>query len=247
MPNIQEIKKCAVTFECNRLKQAVRNLQIINKTNMKCLIRLKSFLFSGMKKSLLLVVAWPFLLVSCKKNNVPPQHSNKQLFPLTKGNQWVYVDSFFDVDGAYTGIDTFHLQTTVTVVHNNQSYTPISDQYEQAVFTVRSNDSSVFLWKPPGEVLLFNVSLPATVPYINNSYFGDTLNSIIYTNKISTMGYPSYHIVVTQDDGLWYHYVQDEYFFSIGIGIIKGITRWKNNNNEVYTSDSYRLIYYYVQ
>ncbi len=193
------------------------------------------------------MVAWLLFLVSCKKNNVSPQPVNKQLFPLTKGNQWVYIDSFFDADGAYNGFDTFQLKTAADVVHNNQSYTPISDQYEQAVFTVRSNDSSVFLWKPAGEVLLFNLSLPATVPYINNSYFGDTLASKIYTRKMSTMGYPSYQIIVTQDDGLWYHYVQDIYFFSVGIGIIKGITRWKNYYNEVYTSDSYRLIYYYVQ
>ena len=200
-----------------------------------------------MKKNLLLVIAWPLFLASCKKNNVSPQPVNTQLFPLTAGNQWVYVDSFFDVDGTYAGIDTFHLQPAANVVHNNQSYTPISDQYEQAVFTVRSNDSSVFLWKPSGEVLMFSLALPATVPYMNNSYFGDTLTSKIFTRKISTMGYPSYQIIVTQDDGLWYHYVQDEYFFSIRIGIIKGITKWKNSNHEIYISDSYRLIYYYVQ
>ncbi|MDQ2753430.1 MAG: hypothetical protein M3R72_10455, partial [Bacteroidota bacterium] len=108
-----------------------------------------------MKRKLLFVVLFLPFFISCKKNNASPAHINSQLFPLTNGNQWVYVDSFFDVDGAYKGLDTFRLKTAVPVVHNNHSYTPISDQYDEPVFTVRSNDSTVFMWKSSGEALLF--------------------------------------------------------------------------------------------
>ncbi len=207
----------------------------------------KTFLFSGMKKKALFVIVCSLSFVACKKNNSMPPYHNSQLFPLTSGNEWVYADSFFDVTGTYSGLDTFHLKSAATLVHNNHIYTPITDQFDEAVFTVRSDDSSVFVWKPAGEALMFSLPLPATVPYMNNSYSGDTLNSKIYTDKIKTIGYPSYRIVIKQDDGLWYHYVQDEYFFSIGIGIIKGNTKWKNNNGDVYTSDSYTLTYYYVK
>lgn len=175
-----------------------------------------------------------------------PQRNNLPVFPLTATNQWVYIDSFFDADGNYYGYDTFVLKPAKSIAQDNHIYTPLTDQYDEAIFTVRYEDSSVYILEPPGEALLFNLPMPANQSYISNSYYSDSLNSIIYTSKLKTMGYPSYKIVVTQDDGVWSDYKSEELYFSVGIGIIQGQTKRKNSDGDFYTSDSYRLFYYFV-
>ncbi len=151
--------------------------------------------------------------------------------------------SFFDFYGDFYGCDTFNLRATDTVSYNNIDYTVIADQFGDHIFTVRSDDSSAYILEPKGEALLLNLPMPATSePYINNSSINDTLNSKIYTTIITTTNYPSYKILITQDDGIWSDYKQEELYFSVGIGIIKGYIRWKNANGIVFTSDSYVLL-----
>ena len=195
-----------------------------------------------MGKKIRLVFACLLLFTACKKSNSVPEHQGStQMFPLTADNRWVYIDSFFDSDGSYYGQDTFRLKPAKTIIQNNHTYTPLTDQFDEAIFTLRSDDSSVFILEPPGEALMFAWPIPSSEPYISNNYFGDSLNSTIYTGKLRTLGYPSYRIVVTQDNGSWNDYKSEEFYFSVGMGIIKGDTKWKNSNGDLYTSDSYWL------
>lgn len=171
-------------------------------------------------------------------------NQSKQLYPLAAGNVWIYVDSFFDIYQTYQGKDTFRLKTATTVNQNNHIYTPITDQFDDSIFTLRSNDTTVFIREPIGESLMFRWPVISNQPNITNSYFGNTLTSIIYTDKNITTNYPSYKIVITQDNGLWYDYRQQELYFTIGLGIIKGRDLWKNSMGNIYASDSYTLISY---
>jgi hypothetical protein len=181
---------------------------------------------------------------SCKKQRTEANNFNPQLYPLTAGNKWIYVDSFFNERGFFYGLDTFTLKTVKTISVNNQVYTPVTDQYDDSIFTVRSTDSTVYLLKKPGEVLLFKLPLAEGQPTITNSYYGDTLRSEIFTERNIRTPFPSYKIIITYDDGLWYHYKQQELFFTIGIGIIKGRDFRKTNAGISYPYDSYRLITY---
>jgi hypothetical protein len=182
---------------------------------------------------------------SCKKDTGTSnnQQASKQLYPLGAENKWTYIDTFFDVYGNYYGFDTFYLKATDTVSFKNIDYTVIADQFGNHVFTVRSDDSSAYILEPKGEVLMLSLPMPATnEPYIYNSSANDTLSSKIYTTIITTTRYPSYKILIIQDDGIWSDYKQEELYFTVGLGIIKGYMRWKNNHGDIYTSDSYILL-----
>ena len=187
-------------------------------------------------------IAALFILNSCKKE--PVTRASKQLYPLVTGNKWIYVDSFFTDAGVYYGKDTFTLKAANTITVNNRLYTPVTDQYDDSIFILASTDSTVYILKEFGEALLFTWPLNETQPIINNSYRGDTLNSRIYTVKNITTAFPSYKIIITQDDGIWFHYRQQELFFTPGIGIIKGLHSRKNSTGRLYKSDSYKLITY---
>ncbi len=199
-----------------------------------------------MKIILPFVFACLLCVASCNKGSISNNSQGKQLYPLASGNVWIYVDSFFDIYQNYLGKDTFRLKTAKTVNQNNHIYTPITDQFDDSIFTLRSDDTTVFIREPPGESLMFRWPMTTNQSSINNSYFGDSLTSIIYTDKNVTTNYPSYKIVVTQDDGLWYDYKQQEFYFTVGLGIIKGRDLWKNFNGDIYVSDSYRLISYNI-
>ena len=198
-----------------------------------------------MKKACLLVMMPVLFFASCKKDistaNNPKTGSG--LYPLGAENKWTYIDTFFDVYGNNYGFDTFYLRTTDTISYNGTDYTVIADQYGDRVFTVRSDDSSVYILEPKGEALMLRLPMPTTnEPFINYSFMDDTLNSKIYTAIITTTNYPSYKILITQDDGTWADYKQEELYFTVGIGIIKGYIRWKNSAGIVFTSDSYILL-----
>ncbi len=196
--------------------------------------------------SLLILFASNFIC-SCNVKYIDPStHTTAQLYPLVSGDYWEYVDSFFDVTQTYYGFDTFTLKPQRAIIKDNHSYTPITDQFGDPIFTVRSDTSFVYILESPGEALLFSSPLPPNQSYLQNSYFNDTLNSIIYTKQIETTNYPSYKIIITHDDGLWYDYKQEEYYFAVGIGIVKGYMRWKNSNGNIFTSDSFILLGYYL-
>jgi hypothetical protein len=92
--------------------------------------------------------------------------------------------------------------------------------------------------------LLFRWPLDPAQPVITNSYHGDSLRSMIYSEKNTNTNYPSYRILIIQDDGQLTHYRQQELFFTPGIGIIKGRDIKKNSLGNFYTYDAYRLIAY---
>ena len=108
-----------------------------------------------------------------------------------------------------------------------QTYTPITDQYNDSIFVIRSNDSSVFILEQPGEALLFKWPMDTNQPFITNSYYGDTLVSVITTTVNNTTNFPSYRALITYDDGFLPDYKQEEMYFSRGKGIIKGKDIWK--------------------
>ena len=143
------------------------------------------------------------LFASCLKKTNNINNKSTQLYPLAQGNVWVYEDSFFDEYGSYYGKDTFYLKTVKTINYNNQVYTPITDIYDDSIFTLRSDDSTVFIWEQPVESLMFRWPLDPGQPVIATSYLEDTLTSMIYTSRITTTNYPSYKIVITQDNGFW--------------------------------------------
>jgi hypothetical protein len=167
-----------------------------------------------------------------------------QLYPLTSGNHWVYVDSFFDNTGFYYALDTFTLKATKPIAFNAHLYTPVTNQFDDSIFTLRSTDTSVYLLKQPDEPLLFRSPISEAQPAIINSYHNDFLNSTIFTNPITTTNYKSYKILITQDDGQALHYKQQELYFTPGIGIIKGRDIRKTSTGNLYAYDSYRLIAY---
>jgi hypothetical protein len=197
-----------------------------------------------MKKVELIFYAALVFFVSCKKETGQQNNQNKQLYPLATGNKWIYVDSFFTESGKYYGKDTFTLKAAKPIEFNNRVYTPVTDQYDDSIFILASTDSTVYILKEFGEAFMFRWPLKEVQPIIINSYRGDTMNSVIYTTQNSNTAFPSYRIVITQDDGQWMHYRQQEMFFSIGIGIIKGQHTRKNRTGNFYVSDSYTLITY---
>jgi hypothetical protein len=198
-----------------------------------------------MKKVCLLVIVHIAFFVSCKKdvNTSNNAGAGKQLYPLGAANKWTYIDTFFDAYGDYYGFDTFYLRATDTMFYNGTGYTVITDQFGDHVFTVRSDDSSAYILEPKGEALMLSLPMPAgNDTSINNSFQDGTLNSKIYTTVVTTTNYPSYKILITQDDGVLSDYKQDELYLAAGIGIIKGYTRWKNAAGDIYTSDSYIML-----
>lgn len=197
-----------------------------------------------MFKILFLIFTACIFFISCKKEVKTVDKTNTQLYPLTKGNLWIYVDSFFDESQSYVGKDTFYLIASDTFTVNNHVYTALVDQYYDTVFTLRSDDSTVFTLEKPGESMMFSFPENDTQTFIFNSYFGDLLNSTIYTRQYTTTNYPSYKILITQNDGIWYHYKQKEFFFSFGLGIIKGRDFRKTDTGDFYYYDSYNLITY---
>jgi len=200
--------------------------------------------FILMNKILLPVFAVMVLLASCKKDTEKESTPNKQLYPLTASNVWIYVDSFFDYTGDYYGKDTFILKPGKTINFNSREYIPITDQYGSSIFTIRSTDSSVFILKESTESLLFQWPLDESQPALYNSYNNDSLTSVIFTKLNIHTDFPSYRILITKDDGLWNHYKQQELYFTKGLGIIRGRDWRKNIDDNEYTSDSYELVGY---
>jgi hypothetical protein len=202
-------------------------------------------LAESMKKTVTIFLFSALILfAACKKGDNGDNSDNKPLYPLTAGNKWIYVDSFFNDTGYFYGLDTFTLIAAKTINFNNQIYTPVTDQYDDSIFTLRATDSTVFILKELGETLMFKWPFTQEQPVIVNTYHGDSLKSVIYTERITYTNYPSYKIVITQDDGTWWRYKQQELFFTSGIGIIKGRDLRKNRAGNIYAYDSYKLIAY---
>lgn len=197
-----------------------------------------------MNKTIFVLLGAIIIIGSCKKEVGDVPNTNKQLYPLTPGNRWIYVDSFFSNTGNFYGKDTFNLKATAPINFNNQEYTPITDQFDEAIFTVRSTDSNAYILKEPGESLLFNWPMDETQPTITNSYYGDTLTSVIYTKLNTSTNFPSYRIVITQDDRYWNHFRQQESYFTIGMGIISGKDIKRKSDGSFYIYDSFKLITY---
>jgi hypothetical protein len=196
---------------------------------------------------LLLFFSAILFFASCKKETDDGSDQSGQLFPLANGNKWIYVDSFFTTTGIYKGKDTFYLKTAETINFSNQVFTPITDQFDDSIFIVRSDDTTVFILEPPGESLMFRWPVNTGQPVITNSYQGDIMNSMIFTELNATTNYPAYKIVITQNDGQWANYRQQELFFSIGLGIIKGRNIRKTGTGDFYTTDTYHLLSYTVK
>ena len=197
-----------------------------------------------MNRFLTIFLVATVLLFSCKKTMPLSGTQVIQLYPLRAGNVWIYEDSFFTVSGAYYGKDTFRLKPGNAIRFNNQEYTPITDQYDDSIFTIRSDDTTVYMLEPQGESLIYTQPLPGSQPVINHYYDGNILSSAIFTERSTTTNYPAYKIVITQDDGYWLDYRQQQIYFSPGLGIIKGSDTWKANNGNLYTSDIYQLLAY---
>jgi len=200
-----------------------------------------------MKIIVLLTVLVSLFFLSCRKESPSASAAGAQLYPLTKGNVWIYVDSFFDYNGVYYGLDTFPLKVANSIDFAGHTYTPITDQYDDSIFTLRSDDSTVFLLEPPAELLVFQWPLDRSQTAIVNSYAGTSYTSAIYTDRDSSTNFPSYRIVVTHDDGSWTGYRQQEMYFTPGKGMIKGLDLWKTSDGTIYTSDAYHLIAYTFQ
>jgi hypothetical protein len=184
------------------------------------------------------------IFVSCKKTGEPANGSVKELYPVATSNKWIYVDSFFNGTGVYYGKDTFTLKVAKPITFNGHSFTPITDQFDDSIFVVRSTDSTVFMLEPPGAMLFYKQPSTDTPPFITTSYNNDTYNSVFSTQLITSTNFPSFKIVITRDDGQWFNYKQKIFFFTPGIGVIKGSDLRKTRNGIAYTYDSYALISY---
>ena len=195
-----------------------------------------------MKKIVFYIFFALLFFTSCKKMTDVSTNLNKQLYPLAPGNKWIYVDSFFNEAGVYYGKDTFTIKTTKTITYNNQVYTPVTDQFDDSIFILRSDDSTVFILEHPGEALMFKLPVNNSQPFITSLYNGNTYSSVINTQQYTTTNFPSYKILITQDDGQWFNFKQLELFFTIGLGIIKGRDIRKNRAGKEYAYDSYKLI-----
>ena len=193
-----------------------------------------------MKKLAFFAIVILLFFAACKKQD--SSNRSTQLYPLAADNKWIYVDSFFDNTGFFYALDTFTLKTANTIQFNAHEYTPVTNQFDDSIFTLRSTDTTVYLLKQPGEPLLFRQPLDETQLTLVSSYHHDSLNSTIYTKPITTTNYASYKILVTQDDGQFTHYKQQELYFTPGVGIIKGRDIRKNSTGGVYAYDSYRLV-----
>jgi hypothetical protein len=199
-----------------------------------------------MKKIMLLIASVFVFFVSCKKETHTAANASAQLYPLGRGNVWIYIDSFFDDNGIYYGKDTFALKVAKTINFGGHTYTPITDQYDDSIFTLRSDDSSVFLLESPAELLVFQWPLDGSQTAIVNSYAGSLYTSAIFTGRIISTNFPSYRIVVTHDDGLSLDFRQQEMYFTPGKGIIAGQDLWKTSTGMIYTSDAYHLFAYSI-
>jgi hypothetical protein len=173
-----------------------------------------------MKEKLFPILLGPLLLISCTKRDIISNNLSSELFPLKQGNKWLYVDSFFTLSGNYFGKD---------------------------IFVLRADDSSIYMLRPQGEVLFFNWPIDNSQPVKTNSYNGGTVSSLIYSERIMTTNFPSYKIVFIHDDGLWSNFRQQEYYFTPGLGIIKGRNQRKSSLGNLYTTDSYFLYSYTVK
>ena len=201
-----------------------------------------------MKKKLFPVLLCLLLFISCKKeNNNYSNNLSSELYPLAQGNTWLYVDSFFTESGNYFGKDTFHLKAAPTIIFNNRVFTPITDQYDDSIFVLRADDTSVHILKPQGESLFFSWPVDNSQSVKETIHNGGTLRSLIYAERIMTTSFPSYKIVFIQDDGVWTNFRQQEYYFTVGLGIIKGRNQRKNRSGNIYTTDSYKLYSYSVK
>ncbi len=196
-----------------------------------------------MRLLLLLILLVPLCFTACKKQGAGNDHT-AQLYPLTTGNKWIYVDSFFDAAGSFYGLDTFNLKAAVSKTFNQQLYTPLTDKFDDSIFILRSSDTTVHILKAAGEALLFRQPIDQSQAVIINSYHSDSLRSMIYTSLNTSTSYPSYKILVIQDDGNPSHYRQQELFFTPGLGIIKGRDIKKTSTGIFYTYDSFKLISY---
>lgn len=209
-------------------------------------ITLKGNYFDFVKGTLLILLTC-ILLLNCKKEE--PVHSflSNDLFPLAKGNRWLYVDSFFSQSGNYYGKDTFDLKPVSTINFNDHVFTPITDQYDDSIFVLRMDDTAVHMLRPHGESLFYSRQTDTAQRVKTIIYNGGTSTTIIYTQRIMTTSYPSYKIVFIEDNGVWSNFRQQEYFFTIGLGIIKGKNQRKNSLGNIYTTDAYTLYSFSVK
>src|SRR5882762_4712576 len=99
-----------------------------------------------MKRLAFFAVVILLFFASCKKQSAS-NNPAAQLYPLAANNKWIYVDSFFDNTGFFYALDTFTLRTANTIQFNNHEYTPITNQFDDSIFTLRSTDTSVYLLK----------------------------------------------------------------------------------------------------
>ena len=197
-----------------------------------------------MKERLFLVLPCLLLFTSCRKENNEGNNLSSELYPLKQGNKWLYVDSFFNQSGNYFGKDTFYLKAAPTINFNNHVFTPITDQYDHSIFVLRADDTTVYMLKPHGESLFFTWPVDNSRIVRETTYNGGTIKSMIYTERIITTNFPSYKIVFIQDDGVWTNFRLQEYYFTPGLGIIKGRNQRKNISGNIYTTDSYYLFSY---
>jgi hypothetical protein len=197
-----------------------------------------------MRSILPLILTLLVLSAACKKQHAAGNDKPAQLYPLATGNKWIYVDSFFDASGSFYSADTFNLKAAKATILKQQLYTPLTDIFDDSIFIIRSTDSTVHILKEGREALLFRWPLDLSQTVITNSYHGDSLRSMIYTAKNSSANYPSYRILIIQDDGQLTHYRQQELFFTPAIGIIKGRDIKKSSTGNFYTYDAFKLVAY---
>jgi hypothetical protein len=200
-----------------------------------------------MKEKLFPLLSCLVLFISCLKEKDTGNNLSSELYPLARGNKWLYVDSFFSLSGNYFGKDTFYLKAAPTIDFNNHVFTPITDQYDDSIFILRADDTTVHILKPHGESLFFSWPVDNSQPVKTTTYNGGLTRSLIYTERIMTTSFPSYKIVFIHDDGVWTNFRQQEYFFTVGLGIIKGRNQRKNSLGNIYTTDSYTLFSYSVK
>jgi hypothetical protein len=200
-----------------------------------------------MKEKLFTILFGPLLLISCVKRDDVSNNFSSELFPLEQGNKWLYVDSFFTLSGNYYGKDTFHLKAAPTINFNNHVFTPITDQYDDSIFVLRADDTTIYMLRPHGEALFFSLPVDNSQPVKTIVYNGGIVRSLIYSERIMTTSFPSYKIVFIHDDGLWSNFRQQEYYFTPGLGIIKGRNQRKSSLGNLYTTDSYFLYSYTVK
>lgn len=179
-------------------------------------------------------------LSSCNKSKslVVPE----QLYPLAADNKWIYVDSFFNESGFFYGMDTFTLKTTPAIKFNDELFTPITDQYDDSIFTVHCTDSAVYLLKRPSALLIYHkkLNMPVVITQYNNGLYTVT----VQTTKITSTSHPSYKIVIEKNDGLQLNYRMQELYFAPGVGIINGRDFRYSRNGQLYAFGSYRLYQY---